>query len=304
MIVYAAAGDTWGIGGPTFLRGYLTAAAIVLIGTLVHRRRLLRGQALTPTDPRPQAAAYLNGGAKLAVYASLGGLRTAGAIAVSVGRLRQAGSLPAGATPLDQAVYHAAGQRLRPRELIRHDQVTAAVHRLRSEVERSGLVVTAEQRRAARIGPLILLGLVVLGVARLIAGTANDRPVGYLILALLVLVPTTALLLRAPRRTRTGNDVLARMRAANAHLAPSQRPSWRTYGPSGAALGVALYGGAALWAADPVFASAADVQRRFAASGYPGSSGSGGSGGATTTCGGGGGSCGGGGGCGGGGCGG
>jgi uncharacterized protein (TIGR04222 family) len=299
MVLFAAPGDTWDISGPAFLRGYLAAAAVVLIGTLVYRHRVLRGSPATPSSSiGAQAAAYLNGGAKLAVYASLGGLRTAGAIGVSADRrLRQAGSLPADATPLDQAVYNAAGQRLRPRDLIRHDWVTDAAHRLRSEVERAGLLATADQRRAARVGPLILLGLVALGIARLVAGTANDRPAGYLILVLLVLTPATVLLLlRTPRRTRAGDDVLRRMRVDHAYLAPSQRPSWSTYGPSGAVAGVALFGAGALWAADPSFAAAVEVQRRAAASGYGDSSYTGtGTGG----CGGGGG-----GGCGGGGCGG
>jgi hypothetical protein len=37
-------------------------------------------------------------------------------------------------------------------------------------------------------------------------------------------------------------------------------PSWETYGPTGAALGVALFGGAALYSLDPAFAQASDMQ--------------------------------------------
>src|SRR4051794_37939866 len=104
----AAQGDTWGITGPSFLIIY--AAAIVTVGVLaaVHRRILFagnRGSHVERLDP--QQLAYLNGGDRLAVYASLGGLRSAGAIEGSADKtLRQAGPLPAGATPLDSAVYN------------------------------------------------------------------------------------------------------------------------------------------------------------------------------------------------------
>jgi uncharacterized protein (TIGR04222 family) len=165
MILYGAPGDTesaawggfpqaastWGIDGPSFLRIYLAGSAVVLIGTLLYRRRLFGGPAAHSVQLSPQATAYLNGGAKLAVYSCLAGLRTAGAIDVPADRrLRQTGPLPAGATPLDQAVYNAAGGRVRPRDLARHEWVRAAVGTLREGLERDGLVATAEQRRAYR----------------------------------------------------------------------------------------------------------------------------------------------------------
>jgi uncharacterized protein (TIGR04222 family) len=286
-----AMGDTWGISGPTFLRAYLVVGAIVLIGTLVLRRHVFGG-ASASGSVSPEQAAYLNGGRRLAVYAALGGLRTAGAIDLDGSRrLRQAGPMPAGSTALDQAVYNAVGQR--PRDLVGDRWVADALQRIRYDLERAGLLTTVDKRRAASAGPLVLLALFAVGVARLVAGIANDKPVGYLVLTLIVLgVVTAVLLIRRPTRTRAGNEVLQALRASNRHLAPSQYPAWSTYGPDRAAMGVALYGTGALWAADPAFASAANVRRQVADAGYHGGGGS--------SCGGG--SCGGG--CGGGGCGG
>jgi uncharacterized protein (TIGR04222 family) len=122
-----AAGDTWGVPGPAFLIGYLAAVAVVLIAALLHRRAVFAGRSGTPADRLgPQQLAYLNGGDQLAIYASLGALRTAGSIAgASDKTLWQSGPLPAGVTPLDTAVYNAAGRRIRARE-IRSDRWVAS----------------------------------------------------------------------------------------------------------------------------------------------------------------------------------
>jgi uncharacterized protein (TIGR04222 family) len=318
MILYGAPGDTeiaawgrfrqaastWQISGPAFLRVYVAVSAVVLIGTVLYRRRLIGGSPPAPADLSAHAAAYLHGGPKLAIYASLAGLRTAGAIDVADDRrLRQIGPMPAGATPLDQAVYNAAGSRIQPRDLARHVWVKDGVRELQESLEQTGLLATAKQRQGYRAAVLLLVGLVALGVARLIAGIANGRPVGYLVLALIVLTVATAILLvRAVRRTRAGEQALERLRVDHRYLAPWQQPSWSTYGHADASMGVALFGTTALWAADPAFASASEVERQFATvrGGEGGGDGGGHSGGSY----GGGSSCGGGGGCGGGGCGG
>lgn len=296
----AAAGDTWGVSGPTFLIYFLAAAAVVVVGSMIHRARLSAGRG----DARggrltPEQAAYLNGGSKLAVYASLGGLRSANAIGLGPdGALTQTGPLPSGATALDRAVYHAAGNRVRPKALPTDQWVAAALAELRHGLERDGLVLSAEARRTARTGPLLLLGLLVVGVVRLFAGAGAGRPVGFLIAALLVLgAVALVLLFRTPARTRAGESALTALRKGNGHLAPSRHPSYATYGATGAALGVALYGTASLYAVDPAFASGAEVQRQFAGDGggSAGASGGGCGGGSSGGGGGGGGGCGGGG---------
>ena len=179
MISAAAPADTWGISGPTFLLLYVAAAGLLILAAMVQRAVVFAGRRdLAATQLSPQQAAYLNGGDRLAIYASLGGLRAAGAVSASIRRtIVTNGPLPAGATLLDQAIYQAAGQRTRSRALITHPSVALALGQLRQELERAGLAPTQEQRRAARLFPILLLALVGLGLLRFIAGIVGEKPV-------------------------------------------------------------------------------------------------------------------------------
>ncbi|MDG4814310.1 TIGR04222 domain-containing membrane protein [Micromonospora sp. WMMD956] len=305
MRVLAAPGDTWGIPGPTFLGFYLLAGLVVVIGAILHRQRVLAG----PPNVRkrklgPQQVAYLNGGDQLAVWTSLGGLRGTGVVGVRADRrLAVGGPLPAGVTPLDRAVHHAANQGLYARELGRDRWVAQALDQLRQGLEQQGLALTAAQRHAARRGSYLLFGLVVLGLFRIVAGLSNNRPVGFLVVAVIPLAIASALIARVPRRTRAADRALHELRRKNVHLAPAAGPAYATYGAAGAAMGVALFGTATLWAMDPGFAEQAEIQRQALAGTGSSWVGGGGSSGSSSSCSGGS-SCGGGGGCGGGGCGG
>ncbi|MFC0504679.1 TIGR04222 domain-containing membrane protein [Micromonospora costi] len=297
MTVLAAPGDTWGISGPTFLRFYLAAAALVVALAVVHRIRLFAGTDDGSAQPLgPQQVAYLNGDAPLAVHAAVGGLRSSGAIGVGRDRrLTVTGQLPAGVTPLDQAVYHAAGRHARVRELREDQWVANALRQLGEGLEQRGLLLSTEQRAAARRGAMALIALLILGGVRAFVGLSNSRPTGYLMLALVALFVALLFLGRVPRLTRTGRRALRDLRRQNVHLAPSSAPAYATYGAAGAAMGVALFGTASLWALDPGFAEQAEIQRQaLSGGGWPSGS-SGGSCGGGSSCGGG---------CGGGGCGG
>ncbi|RZT79906.1 uncharacterized protein (TIGR04222 family) [Micromonospora violae] len=308
MIVHAASGDTWGIPGPTFLRYYLAAAVLVVVITAYHRVRLAVGSTASMTaDPLgPQQVAYLNEGPQLAVHAALGGLRGSRAIGVRPDRrLTTAGAAPTGLTPLEQAIHWAAHQHARAGDLPRDERVRIALDQIRDGLEQRGLLTNDAQRARARFWATILAVLLGVGVFRLVSGLFNDQPVGYLLLTLVPLLIITLLLRRAPMLTRAGRAALRSVRRAHAHLAPASAPAYTTYGAAGAAMGVALFGTAALWALDPGFAAQAEIQRQAAASsGWSGGSDGSSGGGGDSSGGDGGSSCGGGGGCGGGGCGG
>ncbi|RKN34480.1 TIGR04222 domain-containing membrane protein [Micromonospora musae] len=297
----AASGDTWGISGPTFLRFYLAAAAVLVAVAVLHRIRLRtvgREGGRNPLDP--QQAAYLNGGDTLTVHAALAGLRAVGAIDVGANhQLKATGPLPAGATPLDRAVHHAAGQRARVRELRRDQWVDRALTDLRAGLEQRGLLLSSARRTTARRASFALFALIAIGVVRTFVGLSDSRPVGYLFLSLLPLFVVFLFLSRVPRVSRAGRQALRDLRRQHAHLAPSSAPAYATYGAVGAATGVALFGAASLWALDPGFAEGAEIPRQAISDGGVGASGGdSGSGGDGGSCGGG--SCGGGGGCGGG----
>ncbi|MDW5328131.1 TIGR04222 domain-containing membrane protein [Plantactinospora sp. KLBMP9567] len=266
--------ETWDVPGPVFLTLYLTIAGLVLLGTLLHRLVGFAGRRPPGAERlHPVQLAWLSGGDRLAVHATLGGLRAAGAVGTTPQhRLTQTGPLPIRATLLDAAIHRAAAQGIRGRALDNEPRVRAALADLRADLARSGLALSPSARPVARIGPVLLLGLVAVGLARLVAGLAGGQPVGYLGLSLLVLAPTSVVLLCAvPRRTRAANALLRDLRGQHQHLAPRHSPAYATYGAAGAALGIALFGTAALVEFDPAFAVEAEVQRAMSGSAAGGS---------------------------------
>jgi uncharacterized protein (TIGR04222 family) len=262
--------------------------------------RLLAGRAdapsLTAGEPRPGDIAYLAGGESLAVYSSLGALRAAGAVeAAPGGTVAVTGLPPAGASDLDRAVHAAAGRGARASAIRWDDTVEAALKAVERRLIDAGALRSDVERWKQRWGSLALFLVGCLGGARIAAGSANHKPIMYVVLATVGVFVFSRILWFVPRTTRRGKRTLARLRHQNKHLRPAQKPSWTTYGATGAAMGVALFGTAALWEADPVFAQQANIARQAAASssGYTSTGSSCGGGG--SSCGGGGGGCGGGG---------
>lgn len=250
---------------PTFIWAYLGTAMVIFAGALAHRRRLFSGPpTLGIPDPHvdPQQAAYLGNGERPAVYASLAGLRCAGAVGLAADRtLTVTGPLPVGATALDRAVYDAAERGL-PQQALRADPpVQEAVAELKEELEQAGLLLDPPSRRAARRGAWLLLALLAIGAARFGTGLGKDAPVGYLGVAVLaVLAGHLFLIIRIPRRTAAGDAALVRLHRSHRYLAPRQRPAFDTYGPPAAGMAVALFGTEALWTLDPAMAEEAAIE--------------------------------------------
>ena len=261
--IYEAQPDTWGISGQRFLVLYLIWVAVALVVALVWRLRAGRPDGAPLTPPDPQHIAYLNGGPKLALYAALAGLRSTGALEAGPGGVLTAVS---GTTPpageLEWAVHTAASRGLRQRDLATDPGVAAVLERTRDALERDGLLLAPARRRQLRLAAIPLFAIATLGIARIVAGVANGKPIGYLAALVLVVVVVALVLLRATRVSRQGRTLLGSLRTDNDHLAPRQSPAWSMYGPAGAALGVGLFGAAAFWAADPAFAQQADIDRR------------------------------------------
>ncbi|MDQ0365632.1 TIGR04222 domain-containing membrane protein [Catenuloplanes indicus] len=313
MDTLAASGYTWGIPGPTFLALYLGAIAVALVTVLVRRHTIAAGKQVPGTDHLTAAqAAYLTGGSDLAVYSSIAALRAGGLIATAPGKtLVPVAPLPDGAPPLDAAIHRVLQRGPSTVYGVRNkSEVKSELDRLRDDLERYGLALAEEDRRAYRNTTLLLAALVALGVVRLVAGLINGAAVWYLMIIVLALGITTLMLRsRTPWMSRAGKNALAGMRTRYQYLSPAQSPAWGTYGMSGLAMGVALWGTASLYTYDAAFAAEAEIQRQAAASGagssgwsgdsgssWSGSDSGGGSDGGGSSCGGGG--------CGGGGCGG
>ena len=291
--------DTWGISGPTFLLAYVVLAFAVVVAA-VRTRRALTDSAQRPTgrlDERPYDVAYLNGGADLALTAALSAMHRTGTIATAGRGVVVASARPdARADELERSVHHAAATAVPRRQLAAAGAVASALHRIEQRLIAAGLLLSGERRARIRLVGGWVLVVAALGLARTVAGVANGRPAGFLIvLVALLLVVGVLLVARVPRRTRAGDALLRRLAADHYALAPSMRPDWDVYGPAGAALSIGVFGVGALWAADPAFATELAAQRAAsqsaAAGGYAGGgdSGGGGDGGGGSGCGGGGG---------------
>jgi uncharacterized protein (TIGR04222 family) len=308
MTLAAVTADTWGISGPAFLLAYVVVAVAVAVAGTRARRALADPRARVPAGDlaaRPHHVAYLNGGGDLAVYSALSAMHLRGTITTDHGSVRAAGRPDPGTDELEWAIHATAASAVQRRRLAFHRPVQTALAGMEERLVAAGLLLSDEQRgRIRRVGTW-MLAVAGLGLVRLLAGIAEAKPVGFLVVALvLVAVVGAVQLARAPRRTRLGDRVLADLRTEHHSLSPDVTPDWAVYGPAGAALGIGIFGMGALWASDPAFADEIEAQRAAAGGSGDGGSIGGHSGGHSgSSCGGGGGSSGGGGG-GGGGCGG
>lgn len=303
--------DTWGISGPDFLRLYIgLAVAVYLSATVVLVWSRYRP---TGTDLRdvarlltPPEVAYLRGGPKGAVLCVVASLRARHLILAS-GKRRLATTRavpPNELFPLERAVHEAVRHQMRFKGLADAAKVRAELDAIDARLTGIGLLLPSAHRRWVRVGRLAIIAVLGLGVVRLIAGIANHKPVGFLLLTVFGYAALMAVWLLVNSslfpRTSTGRQVLRHLRERYVTLSPAHRPSWGAGGAPTAAMSAALFGAAAVYAGDPAFAHRLGVATS-AASGSASSSGG-------TACGGGGcgsgGGGGGGGGCGGGGCGG
>ena len=305
----SAPGDTWGISGPTFLLVYTALGVAVLVAGTRERRRLARADR-TAGQGRdwanlPQDVAYLNGGADLAVYSAISALHLAGVLhPAGKGQVRAAGRLGADATPLERAVHSAAVTPIALRRLPFHSAVAGALAATRERLVADGLLLTRERREAIRRVGLWMLLVAGFGLARIVAGVANARAVGFLVVLVIgAAVISVIWFARAPERTSAAGPLLAELRGRFDTLHPTMRPDWVANGARAAAVGVAVFGVGALWASAPAFADELELQKAAALGGSGGGSAGGysdgGSSGSTCGGGGGGGCGGGGGGCGG-----
>lgn len=292
--------DPWGISGPAFVGVYAALLCVPQIVGIILARMARSASPETPPahDSTPLSVyevAYLAGGADRTVETVIAALVERGQLRVShsTKKLKAVGSRPA--DPLERAVVAVAGGSAGATTTVIRTQVrrSTAMQTLLTGLERRGVVVTHRRlRRSLQVVLWLDLAVLAVGVARLGNGISLGRPVGFLIvLVVLATIATLVAWLRIRRHlpqppSRAGRQLLA---SANTRDAPS---GMLLTGAAGAVAlgGLMMYPDAEL--------SAVLRTPPPSASGY---SGGGGDSGGGSSCGGGGG---GGGGCGGGGCGG
>ncbi|MEJ7894850.1 MAG: TIGR04222 domain-containing membrane protein [Solirubrobacteraceae bacterium] len=294
---------TWGIDGPAFLWGYAGLAAVAGLVAGWQWRAAMGPEAGTEhAELDPIRLALLNGGPQLAITTVAAKLHRDGALRAGEkpGTLVADGTLGSDAGELERAVLEAVEREpgiktgALQRQLQSSDAVTAAITRL-ADV---GLLIEPGTIKRLRRLWLIGLALAAFGGARIAAGLNNDADVGYeTMMAFTVVCASVWLRLRRPWATSRGRALVAQQRRRRSSLLGRA---------SGAELptAVALFGGAALWAADPAIASTLGVPREsgwftghggggggtgtYCGGGWGGGDGGGGGGGGGGGCGGGG----------------
>jgi uncharacterized protein (TIGR04222 family) len=293
------AADTWGIKSQTFLWLYGGLCVVWGVALVWWRSNILGRDSRSKWRPADYELALLSGGPELAVTAAAARLRADGALEPGDRRhtLRANLDAPARQDTLEREVLAAAtgSPHITFRRLRAEVARGPAVNGMAAHLIKEGLLLSAAQRAQLRWLWASSLPLLALGVARLVAGVNNHKPVTYLVFIILAVFAFPLIVGGRRRWTTNRGERLLELRRL------SQR-GWRAKPEQiTPALAVALFGGGALWALDPAFAAAMAMPRGTVAGWASGSGTYYGSGCGSAGAGGGG--CGGGG-CGGGGCGG
>jgi uncharacterized protein (TIGR04222 family) len=307
--------NTWGISGSFFLLIYAGLLIATWAWVLAARQRA-GGTAGTSAaigegslELRPYEVAMLNGGGRLVLAAAVCQLKENGSLTLNADgkSLGVSGPLPANADPVEEWLYDCVknSAAAAPPQVLDEVSAEGVLGPIRDRLRGLGLMPTDRQVVSMRWQVLWFAPLLILGAARVIAGTANHHPVLFLVVFMLVSLgiavnlarqppgrvlstSTAARLFFLPRTTGAGIRLLKSLRTQVSDGEDSLVPG------SGRLAGeVALTGIGALVLADAALAS---MLGPVAGSGWSGGSGFGGGTGAS--CGGGGGD-GGGGGCGG-----
>lgn len=189
----------------------------------------------------------------MTVLAALSAMHVASRITSSRRRrVQTVGAVGPDASELERAIHLCAQHPVPRATLPGAPPVAEALGHIERRLIDAGLLLTAEQRKRIRRTGWMLWAVVATGAICAIVGYLAGKPIGVLLAV--VAVGAAVFSLTAPRRTDRGNAELTRLRTAHASLSPRSRPDWRVYGPEGAALGVAVFGSSALWAADPALA--------------------------------------------------
>ncbi|UUV33558.1 TIGR04222 domain-containing membrane protein [Amycolatopsis roodepoortensis] len=246
--------DTWGIPGPTFLAIYgaliVFPVVVGLVWTIAVKlgAKAPRGTVSGP-EPTVYELAYLAGGPDRVVDTAIAALVDRGTLRVSSSKQLQLTG-PEPADPIEKAVAKGArpGYNATTRGIRDRLRMSGPMQALAKGLETRGLVVADRTPRIRQVVYFLYLAVLVLGVVRLIAGIAGDRPVGYLI-PLLISAVFATVISRAlknkrpgPRPTSEGGRILHRARSAHGRERKRGIPNGPGY--AGAA-GVGLLGGAA-----------------------------------------------------------
>jgi uncharacterized protein (TIGR04222 family) len=197
-------GQPWGLSGPQFLGIYAAAIVAVIIIVLLSRRamRTVPG-ALPARELSPHEVGYLSGGPRRAAEVIIAELAGTGALRVdSRGRITETGpGIRSG--QFADSFSRVWPQGMRPggeRTARVRDQLSAdpRVRGIGADLRaRSLLISQARLSRLRMVTAAAIAVLLIAGIARIIEGAGNHRPVSYLIMLVIGAAVVGVGLLRA-----------------------------------------------------------------------------------------------------------
>jgi uncharacterized protein (TIGR04222 family) len=204
--------EPWGISGPDFVVVYAIGLVVAAIVTFVLRHRIGSGPVPAGREPLSvEQLGYLAGGPGRMIETALAALIERNAVRVERrGKLLTTGSRT-GQTELETAILRKVSERpgwtvVKLRGSLASTQL---FDRARAELADRGLLLRNMYGKVARAAlPVILVAGV--GIARLVNGVRLSRPVGNLVLLLVVTMVVLLIALRPLRkgRSKAGDRVM------------------------------------------------------------------------------------------------
>lgn len=212
--------------GPEFLKLYISVQIATLFLALIVRWWLRQPAGVVGTttlENSPYECAYLAGGVNNATDAAIVRLIQRGALAMDAGSLRlsrKGDGLEASAHPLEQSVYQAVDAETGSLLARVRQSAAPSADKLRQRLDQLELLIPEARANLVRWLPTLLMAAVAcFGFAKIVIGLNRHRPVGYLVVLVLITGVAAFVLLRLPCfRTRRGDQALEKLKRDNAAL--------------------------------------------------------------------------------------
>lgn len=244
--------DVLDLHGPEFLEFYIVLLAFSLVGAFALRRYLRQpgGDVGTGDDDLlPEQVAYLAGGPKRMVDATIAGLVQSNRIevtGVAPPRLRAAVALDESASPLEKAVHGAVESTGDGGQLVStvRQRVAPLAEALIEPLHDRGYIMTPTALLTARVLPAIVpLLCLALGIGKIAVGASRGRPVGFLIAICFVgVIATVILIATCPTRSRLGDKLLSAMKVRGAALRTTATSQFDNLAATDMMMAFALFG--------------------------------------------------------------
>lgn len=225
--------------GPEFLLFYFCFSLVVIIATVVLRRRAESGDAPRIDLGDPYLIAYLRGGYIEALRVALFSLIDRGMLVMDGELVRRADHVTDNMVkhPVEYEALKKFSVPDKPASVFMDENMKSAIHTYRYKLEEAGLLPDSDVRmlRFKRF-LMAVMALVIVGVIKILIGLDLDRPVGGLIFIMIIAIIITAYF-SFPRLTALGKATLADV----TNLYSGLRTRVDSFSPSMASAEVAMF---------------------------------------------------------------